>query len=298
MYDDPAPPVRRPVQRVVAVPVVIFLDLVLQIVLDVLALGTERREGVDGPITDSGHQQTDLAVDGHEVAVLDDLGCHHNRKAGGYHCHRGDLAGRSFASKADAVLALGKKVPPNRPGSTKPSAPANTTDAPDQTITARPYSLDDGDTYILHVRAQGIDTPEKRQMCELADGSCYPCGKTAREALSDLIVKRDGAGQPVVDTRRGPQFHRLRMKVWTTGTYGRPVVTAYLPDGTDVHEAMVRQGWAVAYRRYLPETLRDAYLAAEAEAKEARRGIWRGKFVVPWKWRRGERLACERSGER
>ena len=26
---------------------------------------------------------------------LDDLGCHHNRRAGGYHCHRGLLAGRS-----------------------------------------------------------------------------------------------------------------------------------------------------------------------------------------------------------
>ncbi|MCI0724078.1 MAG: YHYH domain-containing protein [Acidobacteria bacterium] len=41
---------------------------------------------------------------------LDSLGCHHNRKAGGYHCHRGELAGRSFSSKADAMKALeGKK---------------------------------------------------------------------------------------------------------------------------------------------------------------------------------------------
>ena len=51
---------------------------------------------------------------------LDDLGCHHNRLAGGYHCHRGPLAGRSFASKAEAVLALGDKLPPNR--STTPPA--------------------------------------------------------------------------------------------------------------------------------------------------------------------------------
>ncbi len=88
------------------------------------------------------------------------------------------------------------------------------------------------------------------------------------------------------------------MRVWTTGKFGRPVVTAYLPDGTDVHEAMIRQGWAVAYRRYLPEPLRPAYLAAEAEAKGARRGIWRGKFIVPSKWRRGDRLACERRARR
>lgn len=38
---------------------------------------------------------------------LDSLGCHHDRKNGGYHCHRGPLAGRSFASKAEAQKALG-----------------------------------------------------------------------------------------------------------------------------------------------------------------------------------------------
>ena len=225
---------------------------------------------------------------------LDDLGCHHNRRAGGYHCHRGALAGRSFASKAEAVLALGDKLPPHRAGSTEPSARPAPSPRSDQTFTARPYELDDGDTYVLHIRAQGIDTPEKRQLCEHADGSCYACGKAAREALSDLIVTRDSAGQPIVDPRWGPQYHRLKMKVWETGRYGRPVVTAYLPDGTDVHEALIRQGWAVAYRKYLPEPLRNAYLAAEAEAKSARRGIWRGRFIVPSKWRRGDRLACER----
>jgi hypothetical protein len=39
---------------------------------------------------------------------LDKLGCHHNRKAGGYHCHRGPLAGQSFKSKAEAFKALQK----------------------------------------------------------------------------------------------------------------------------------------------------------------------------------------------
>lgn len=30
---------------------------------------------------------------------LDAYGCHHNRKAGGYHCHRGQFVGQSFQSK-------------------------------------------------------------------------------------------------------------------------------------------------------------------------------------------------------
>lgn len=34
---------------------------------------------------------------------LDSYGCHHNRKQGGYHCHRGEFAGQSFDSKAQMI---------------------------------------------------------------------------------------------------------------------------------------------------------------------------------------------------
>ncbi|TAM48242.1 MAG: YHYH domain-containing protein [Gammaproteobacteria bacterium] len=37
---------------------------------------------------------------------LDSYGCHHNRKAGGYHCHRGPLAGQHFDSKAEMLRQL------------------------------------------------------------------------------------------------------------------------------------------------------------------------------------------------
>lgn len=37
---------------------------------------------------------------------LDALGCHNDRSRGGYHCHRGQLAGRSFGSKSEALAAL------------------------------------------------------------------------------------------------------------------------------------------------------------------------------------------------
>jgi hypothetical protein len=45
---------------------------------------------------------------------LDALGCHHNRKLGGYHCHRGPLAGRSFTLKAEAFAALNAPEDPVR----------------------------------------------------------------------------------------------------------------------------------------------------------------------------------------
>jgi hypothetical protein len=37
---------------------------------------------------------------------LDAYGCHHNRKLGGYHCHRGPLAGQSFDSKEEMLKKL------------------------------------------------------------------------------------------------------------------------------------------------------------------------------------------------
>lgn len=37
---------------------------------------------------------------------LDAHGCHNNRKAGGYHCHRGPLAGEVFGSKAEMLERL------------------------------------------------------------------------------------------------------------------------------------------------------------------------------------------------
>ena len=42
---------------------------------------------------------------------LDRLGCHNDRNRGEYHCHRNELAGRTFASKAEAEKALAGGVP-------------------------------------------------------------------------------------------------------------------------------------------------------------------------------------------
>ena len=33
-------------------------------------------------------------------------------------------------------------------------------------------------------------------------------------------------------------------------------------------------------------------MGQEGKAREARLGMWRGKFIAPWDWRRGDRLAA------
>lgn len=48
---------------------------------------------------------------------LDELGCHHDRKNGGYHCQKGPLNGQYFQNKEQAQAAyLAKEgtVPPAR----------------------------------------------------------------------------------------------------------------------------------------------------------------------------------------
>ena len=147
----------------------------------------------------------------------------------------------------------------------------------------RPKAVADGDTHTIDLRFQGIDSPEKNQLCEHVNGTCYECGQEAKKALLSIITYKRG---------NRTKWHVLDIKIWTVGKYGRPVVTAYL-NGKVVHKMMSKRGWAVAYRQYLPEELKADYLAAEAEAKAAKRGIWQGNFITPSKWRQGERLTCE-----
>ena len=145
---------------------------------------------------------------------------------------------------------------------------------------AKPRQIIDGDTLSLNFRFKGIDTPETRQRCE-RQGACYPCGVRATEALRELITTKQG------------KLKELRFKVWETGRYGRLIVTPFLGN-KDISLELIKQGWALAYRRYLPDALRADYLAAEQDAKTDKRGMWDGAFIEPWKWRRGARLACEK----
>ena len=44
---------------------------------------------------------------------------------------------------------------------------------------------------------------------------------------------------------------------------------------------MVKNGWAIAYKKYSKK-----YVEAEIYAKTNNLGIWEGKFLEPYKWRR------------
>jgi endonuclease YncB( thermonuclease family) len=125
-------------------------------------------------------------------------------------------------------------------------------------------SVIDGDTIEIHgqrIRLYGIDAPEASQPCDL-DGKPWRCGQASANALVEHIGRR-----PVTCAPRDRD------------RYGR-LVAACSVGGASISAWMVREGWAVAYRRYSQD-----FVADEAAAHAAKRGIWRSSFIVPWEWR-------------
>jgi endonuclease YncB( thermonuclease family) len=51
-------------------------------------------------------------------------------------------------------------------------------------------------------------------------------------------------------------------------------------DTVDIGAAMVRSGYALAYRSFS-----QLYVAEEQQASLARNGVWQGSFQPPWEWR-------------
>ncbi|MFM7304312.1 MAG: thermonuclease family protein [Alphaproteobacteria bacterium] len=60
-----------------------------------------------------------------------------------------------------------------------------------------------------------------------------------------------------------------------------------LRGGENVNLAMVRQGAAFAFRKYLGQCNSLRYLSAESEAEFRRAGVWAkpGGITRPWEWR-------------
>jgi len=112
------------------------------------------------------------------------------------------------------------------------------------------------------VRLAGIDAPERGQ----------PFGKASKQALSDLVFRRD----VVLDGDKIDRYGRLVAKIEV--------------DGRDINLEMIRLGMAWWYRKYADEQTvedRNLYAVAEEEAQKARRGLWADPDPAPpWDWRR------------
>jgi endonuclease YncB( thermonuclease family) len=133
-----------------------------------------------------------------------------------------------------------------------------------------PAETIDGDTLRIgeaRVRLDGIDAPESDQPCTTKTRPImtFACGSSAAGKLRALT---DGAV--------------VRCVANGTDKYGRTLATCYAGD-TDVGRAMVRAGWALAYRRYSAR-----YGLEEAAARLEELGLWATEFDNPEDWRHRE----------
>ena len=141
---------------------------------------------------------------------------------------------------------------------------ASTSAAGAETVTIR--HVLDGDSLILidgrQVRLIGINAPEFGK-----DGTPdQPLAKTAHARLTSLVRKKN-----VVLVLE--QEHHDR--------YGRLLARVRLSDGSDAGERLLREGlaWVIAIPPNLEKLV--ANLAAEQEARTARRGVWHEPAYAP-----------------
>ncbi|MBS0504864.1 MAG: thermonuclease family protein [Proteobacteria bacterium] len=128
----------------------------------------------------------------------------------------------------------------------------------------------DGDSLKIgteEIRIAGIDAPEYRQLCGDGSGGEWACGKAARDALAALVAAGD-----------------LRCTERARDRYGRALSDCRIRSG-DVATALARAGFAES----AGDARFDPHEQEIAEARAARRGIWRGPHLHPADWRRAQR---------
>lgn len=161
----------------------------------------------------------------------------------------------------------------------------------------RSTTIHDGDSFkcvqakgnIVTLRLYGIDAPEVKQ----------PYGQTARKKLVEVLSRRKLDAHTMDTDRYGRTVAVVRTIDRTNTPNGRPrkvnqtmvsdpMVNEAMVNEASVNEIMVRAGLAWVYDQYCAdEDICEGLRQAEAEARNARRGLWaQSDPTPPWVWRR------------
>ena len=126
--------------------------------------------------------------------------------------------------------------------------------------------ITDGDTIKIinkRIRLHGIDAPESKQLCK-KNLEEYRCGIEATEAMLKKINK-----------------NQVRCRVQDRLDRYKRYIGVCFVGAINLNQWMVRNGHAVAYRRYSKDYIKD-----EDYAKKNKLGLWSGDFINPEKWRK------------
>ena len=135
--------------------------------------------------------------------------------------------------------------------------------------------VSDGDTIKISkykIRLHGIDAPEKKQICQrpylnLVFFSLYEdyfCGEFVTNKLKELIENK------LIECRVNDK----------KDFFGRYLGVCY-KNNLNINQWLVENGYAVAFIKYSKD-----YVKFEEIAKKNKVGIWSGKFLMPWEWRK------------
>ena len=133
-----------------------------------------------------------------------------------------------------------------------------------QVISGKITSIVSGDVFRIGpstVRLYGLASPLIDQKCYDNGGHAYDCGYVAARMLKDFVSGDD-----------------VNCRVMNTNAKGE-LMAACSVGSFDIGAAMVEAGWAIA----LP-AVTQIYLPYQQKAQEGRKGMWEGRFQMPWEW--------------
>ena len=135
----------------------------------------------------------------------------------------------------------------------------------------------DGDTIKIDtfkIRLDGIDAPEKKQKCKRPYFTIfmftffedYSCGQKSTEALIKKINNQ-----------------KITCKISGIDYFKRLIGECYKRK-INLNAWLVSNGHAVAFRKYSKK-----YVPEEILAKQEKKGMWQGKFEMPWDYRKSQK---------
>jgi len=119
-----------------------------------------------------------------------------------------------------------------------------------------------GDTLVMNnyiIRLYAVAAPDIKQTCAAHDGRGYRCGQQSAMWLSNWLS----------------ECHIVK-EVSPEQLIGVCMLGAY-----DIGAAIINAGWAVAN-----PSQSKIYVPYQNQAYENRRGMWDGKFYMPWDWQK------------
>jgi len=142
----------------------------------------------------------------------------------------------------------------------------------------------DGDTIKINnkkIRLYGIDAPEINQECKNNFGESYKCGLLSKTILEKILSK----SLVSCHYNNFDRYKRILGTCYVTQILGNftenGIVKHLIEENLDINTTMVRFGYAVAYKKYSKKYIED-----ENYAKFNNKGLWSGKFDMPWEWRK------------